>query len=41
VVHTELLSAHLNLTEFSIAYDDLLSFADGFIGYSLYEEDSL
>lgn len=41
VVHTELLSAHLNLTEFSIANTMICSlFADGFIGYSLYEEDS-
>jgi hypothetical protein len=29
---------HLNLTEFSIA--NTMIFADGFIGYSLYEEDS-
>jgi alkylresorcinol/alkylpyrone synthase len=41
VVHTELLSAHLNLTEFSIANTMICSlFADGFIGYSLYEEDA-
>ncbi|WP_198008498.1 3-oxoacyl-[acyl-carrier-protein] synthase III C-terminal domain-containing protein [Flavobacterium sp. ACAM 123] len=41
VVHTELLSAHLNLTEFSIANTMICSlFADGFIGYSLYEEES-
>ncbi len=40
VVHTELLSAHLNLTEFSVANTMICSlFADGFIGYSLYEED--
>jgi predicted naringenin-chalcone synthase len=39
VVHTELLSAHLNLTEFSVANTMICSlFADGFIGYSLYEE---
>ena len=41
VVHTELLSAHLNLTEFSPANTMICSlFADGFIGYSLYEERS-
>lgn len=41
VVHTELLSAHLNLTEFSVANTMICSlFADGFIGYSLYEEGS-
>ena len=41
VIHTELLSAHLNLTEFSIANTMICSlFADGFIGYSLYEEES-
>ncbi|OYX85077.1 MAG: hypothetical protein B7Y83_06145 [Flavobacteriales bacterium 32-34-25] len=41
VVHTELLSAHLNLTEFSPANTMICSlFADGFIGYSLYEEKS-
>ncbi|TGD59229.1 3-oxoacyl-[acyl-carrier-protein] synthase III C-terminal domain-containing protein [Flavobacterium humi] len=41
VIHTELLSAHLNLTEFSNANTMICSlFADGFIGYSLYEEDS-
>ena len=41
VVHTELLSAHLNLTEFSPANTMICSlFADGFIGYSLYEETS-
>lgn len=41
VVHTELLSAHLNLTEFSSANTMICSlFADGFIGYSLYEEQS-
>ncbi|WP_316635068.1 3-oxoacyl-[acyl-carrier-protein] synthase III C-terminal domain-containing protein [uncultured Flavobacterium sp.] len=39
VVHTELLSAHLNLTEFSPANTMICSlFADGFIGYSLHEE---
>lgn len=41
VVHTELLSAHLNLTEFSPANTMICSlFADGFIGYSLYEENA-
>lgn len=41
VVHTELLSAHLNLTEFSPANTMICSlFSDGFIGYSLYEENS-
>ncbi|HTG65405.1 MAG TPA: 3-oxoacyl-[acyl-carrier-protein] synthase III C-terminal domain-containing protein [Flavobacterium sp.] len=41
VVHTELLSAHLNLTEFSSANTMICSlFADGFIGYSLYEEQT-
>lgn len=41
VVHTELLSAHLNLTEFSVANTMICSlFADGFIGYSLYEENA-
>lgn len=41
VVHTELLSAHLNLTEFSPANTMICSlFSDGFIGYSLYEEKS-
>ncbi|WP_281323571.1 3-oxoacyl-[acyl-carrier-protein] synthase III C-terminal domain-containing protein [Flavobacterium aestivum] len=41
VVHTELLSAHLNLTEFSPANTMICSlFADGFIGYSLYEEET-
>lgn len=41
VVHTELLSAHLNLTEFSAANTMICSlFADGFIGYSLYEEEA-
>lgn len=40
IVHTELLSAHLNLTEFSPSNTMICSlFADGFIGYSLYEED--
>lgn len=39
IVHTELLSAHLNLTEFSAANTMICSlFADGFIGYSLYGE---
>jgi alkylresorcinol/alkylpyrone synthase len=39
VVHTELLTAHLNLTEFSPANTMICSlFSDGFIGYSLYEE---
>jgi predicted naringenin-chalcone synthase len=41
VVHTELLSSHLNLIEFSPANTMICSlFADGFIGYSLYEEES-
>ncbi|MFC5684507.1 3-oxoacyl-[acyl-carrier-protein] synthase III C-terminal domain-containing protein [Flavobacterium sp. MAHUQ-51] len=41
VVHTELLSAHLNLIEFSPANTMICSlFADGFIGYSLYEENA-
>ena len=41
VVHTELLSAHLNLTAFSSANTMICSlFADGFIGYSLYDEAS-
>lgn len=41
VVHTELLSAHLNLTEFSNANTMICSlFADGFIGYSLYDEET-
>jgi alkylresorcinol/alkylpyrone synthase len=40
IVHTELLSAHLNLTEFSPANTMICSlFADGFIGYSLYDEE--
>lgn len=39
IIHTELLSAHLNLTEFSASNTMICSlFADGFIGYSLYEE---
>jgi alkylresorcinol/alkylpyrone synthase len=39
VIHTELLSAHLNLTDFSPGNTMICSlFADGFIGYSLYEE---
>jgi predicted naringenin-chalcone synthase len=41
IVHTELLSAHLNLTEFTPSNTMICSlFADGFIGYSLYEEES-
>ncbi|MFV8393509.1 3-oxoacyl-[acyl-carrier-protein] synthase III C-terminal domain-containing protein [Flavobacterium sp. LB2P6] len=41
VVHTELLSAHLNLTEFSNSNIMICSlFADGFIGYSLFDEES-
>lgn len=41
VVHTELLSAHLNLTEFTSSNTLICSlFADGFIGYSLYEEQA-
>ncbi|UKM66398.1 hypothetical protein GSB9_02988 [Flavobacteriaceae bacterium GSB9] len=41
IVHTELLSTHLNLTEFSPANTVICSlFADGFIGYSLYDEAS-
>lgn len=41
IVHTELLSAHLNLTEFTPSNTMICSlFADGFIGYSLYEENS-
>lgn len=41
VIHTELLSAHLNLTEFSISNSMICSlFGDGFIGYSLLEEES-
>ncbi len=41
VVHTELLTAHLNLTEFSPGNTMICSlFSDGFIGYSLYEEKS-
>lgn len=41
IIHTELLSAHLNLTEFSPSNTMICSlFADGFIGYSLYEQDS-
>jgi len=41
IVHTELLSSHLNLTEFSPANTVICSlFADGFIGYSLYDETS-
>ncbi len=38
IIHTELLSAHLNLTEFSPSNTMICSlFADGFIGYSLYD----
>lgn len=41
IVHTELLSAHLNLTEFSTSNTMICSlFADGFIGYSLQEEEN-
>lgn len=41
VVHTELLSSHLNLTELSPSTIMICSlFGDGFIGYSLQEEDS-
>lgn len=41
IIHTELLSAHLNLTEYSPSNTMICSlFADGFIGYSLYEEDA-
>lgn len=40
IIHTELLSAHINLTEFSSSNSLISSlFADGFIGYSLYEEN--
>ncbi|UKM64065.1 hypothetical protein GSB9_00612 [Flavobacteriaceae bacterium GSB9] len=40
IVHTELLSVHLNLTEFSAANTMICSlFSDGFIGYSLYDEN--
>lgn len=39
IIHTELLSAHLNLTEFSPMNTMICSlFSDGFIGYSLYDE---
>lgn len=39
IIHTELLSAHLNLTEFSPANTMICSlFSDGFVGYSLYDE---
>jgi predicted naringenin-chalcone synthase len=42
IVHTELLSAHLNLTEFSAANTMICSlFSDGFIGYSLCDEEVL
>jgi alkylresorcinol/alkylpyrone synthase len=42
IIHTELLSAHLNLTEFSPSNTMICSlFADGFIGYSLYEQNNL
>ncbi|WP_300568533.1 3-oxoacyl-[acyl-carrier-protein] synthase III C-terminal domain-containing protein [Flavobacterium sp.] len=41
IVHTELLSAHLNLTEFTPSNTMICSlFADGFIGYSMYEEEA-
>ncbi|WP_413998879.1 3-oxoacyl-[acyl-carrier-protein] synthase III C-terminal domain-containing protein [Flavobacterium sp. W1B] len=41
IVHTELLSAHLNLTAFSPGNTMICSlFADGFIGYSLYDGNS-
>lgn len=41
IIHTELLSAHLNLTEFSPSNTMICSlFADGFIGYSLYDENT-
>ncbi|MFD2890451.1 3-oxoacyl-[acyl-carrier-protein] synthase III C-terminal domain-containing protein [Flavobacterium chuncheonense] len=41
IIHTELLSAHLNLTEFSSANTMICSlFSDGFIGYSLYDQVS-
>lgn len=41
VIHTELLSAHLNLVEFSNSNTMICSlFADGFIGYSLFDEES-
>lgn len=41
VVHTEFLSSHLNLTELSPSNIMICSlFGDGFIGYSLQEEDS-
>ncbi|QOG01815.1 3-oxoacyl-[acyl-carrier-protein] synthase III C-terminal domain-containing protein [Flavobacterium sp. MDT1-60] len=41
VVHTELLSSHLNLTELSASNIMICSlFGDGFIGYSLQEEYS-
>lgn len=41
VVHTELLSSHLNLTELSPSNIMICSlFGDGFIGYSLQEEQS-
>ncbi|GAA4296942.1 3-oxoacyl-[acyl-carrier-protein] synthase III C-terminal domain-containing protein [Aestuariibaculum suncheonense] len=40
IIHTELLSVHLNLTEFSAANTMICSlFSDGFIGYSLYDEN--
>lgn len=39
IVHTELLSAHLDLTKLSAANSMICSlFSDGFIGYSLFEE---
>lgn len=41
VVHTELLSAHLNLVGFSNSNTMICSlFADGFIGYSLFDEET-
>lgn len=41
IIHTELLSSHLNLTEFSPSNTMICSlFADGFIGYSLLEEEA-
>lgn len=41
IVHTELLSAHLNLTESSPSNTMICSlFADGFIGYSMFDEDT-
>ncbi|MBJ6368966.1 3-oxoacyl-[acyl-carrier-protein] synthase III C-terminal domain-containing protein [Snuella sedimenti] len=41
IVHTELLSVHLNLTNFSAANTMICSlFSDGFVGYSLYDENN-